>query len=101
MRNTLLIKQNEKIAVMPRSIETEKAFRNLKQLCRECDDSCREKCRLIRDVHVLSIDNYDFIKEGIQLIGAADKPISLIVFKCDSFINKNINNKTKVKVLRR
>lgn len=101
MKNKVLIKKNDSIEIIPRSLSTEQAFSNLKQLCWQCDDSRRNECHYIHDVHKLTIDKYDFIKDGLQLFGAFGKPISLMVCKCDNFMDKSINEKHAAKVLKR
>lgn len=101
MRNKVVSKKDGNIEIMARTLDLVDDIRGLEQLCWNCRKGFPTDCRKVADVHKLSIEDYDFIDEGVQIYNRDGEMTHFVVVKCSEFEQGQIVNYSKKPIRRR
>ena len=90
MKNIILIKENGKLRIEPKTPELTKeitkSIKDDEHLCWEnCTNACAKKCSKIADMPKKDLNSYSFINSGIQIIDEKGEIENFIVSDCKKY----------------
>lgn len=100
MENTMLKKENGVTTSTQINNEEKEIIQNedVEHLCWQgCANGYASKCKKIEDKIKKEINEYDFITDGYQIINDEGQVETLVVTKCDNYVNeKEARKKTSI-----
>lgn len=93
----IIVKENDIIKSEQATDEALKDIRKTTTLCFDCANF--DKCKKVEDREKLTIDKYDFISDGAQVIDENDDIESFIVNNCRDFVRDEERKYTGAKAI--
>jgi hypothetical protein len=86
MSNIIIKKKDGLIIIDEATKENICSLGNCSHLCVDCANGCPNKCVKVEDYEKKTIDKYDFVTDGYQIVDDDGQVEKFIITRCENFI---------------